>query len=104
MRFHLDEHVSHAIAEGLTLRGIDVTTTVSAGLLAASDERQIEFGKAQGRVIFTNDADFIRFGRRTSKHSGIVYAAQNTRSIGEIVGFLCLLNDCVTPEADDWHC
>ena len=32
MRFHLDEHVPHAIAEGLRRRGIDVTTTVEAGL------------------------------------------------------------------------
>src|SRR5205809_5854404 len=32
MRFHLDEHLPHAIAEGLRRHGIDVTTTVEAGL------------------------------------------------------------------------
>ena len=37
MRFHLDEHVPHAIAEGLRRRGIDVTTTVEAGLRGTSD-------------------------------------------------------------------
>src|SRR5262249_17977218 len=30
MRFHLDEHVPHAIAEGLRRRGIDVTTRPNA--------------------------------------------------------------------------
>ena len=33
IRFHLDEHVAHAIAEGLRRRGVDVTTTTDAGLL-----------------------------------------------------------------------
>jgi hypothetical protein len=31
LRFHLDEHVSPAVAEGLRRRGIDVTTTLDAG-------------------------------------------------------------------------
>jgi hypothetical protein len=45
MRFHLDEHVDFAIARGLRRRGIDVTTTVDAGLRTASDLRHIEFGR-----------------------------------------------------------
>ena len=35
IRFHLDENVSNAIAEGLRRRGIDVTTTSETGLIAA---------------------------------------------------------------------
>jgi len=27
IRFHLDEHVPHAVADGLRIHGIDVTTT-----------------------------------------------------------------------------
>ena len=33
IRFHLDENVSNAIADGLRQRGIDVTTTSEAGLI-----------------------------------------------------------------------
>jgi len=41
IRFHLDENVSNAIAEGLRRRGIDVTTTPEQEVIAASDEEQI---------------------------------------------------------------
>ena len=35
IRFHLDEHVAHAVADGLRRLGIEVTTTTDAGLLGA---------------------------------------------------------------------
>ena len=38
LRFHLDEHVDPAIAEGLRRYGIDVTTTVEAHLHTEEDE------------------------------------------------------------------
>ncbi len=60
MRFHLDEHVDHAVAHGLRQRGIDVTTTTDAGLLGVSDEHHLEHALAASRVIFTQDADFLR--------------------------------------------
>jgi predicted nuclease of predicted toxin-antitoxin system len=60
MRFHLDEHVAHAIAAGLRRRGIDVTTTVDAGLLSAPDEEHLAFAKRDARVIVTQDSDFLR--------------------------------------------
>jgi predicted nuclease of predicted toxin-antitoxin system len=66
IRFHLDENCHRAVAEGLRRRGIDVTTTSQAGLMSASDEEQIAYGVAQGRVIFTQDRDFLRFPARTS--------------------------------------
>ena len=48
MRFHLDEHVAHAIAQGLRLRGIEVTTTAEADLLSAPDEDHLAFALANG--------------------------------------------------------
>jgi len=38
IRFHLDEHIDSNIARGLRRYGIDVTTTVDAGLRTKSDE------------------------------------------------------------------
>ena len=98
MRFHLDEQVDHAIARGLRKRGIDVTTTTDAGLLSAEDPRQLEFAHRESRVIFTQDADFLRLHHQGLPHAGIVYAAPGSRDIGEIVRFLCLLNDCFDAE------
>jgi len=60
IRFHLDENVSNSIADSLRRRGIDVTTTPEEGLISALDEEQLAFAISQKRVIFTQDADFLR--------------------------------------------
>ena len=39
IRFHLDEHCDPAIAAGLRLHGVDVTTTADAGLISADTSR-----------------------------------------------------------------
>jgi hypothetical protein len=49
IRFHLDEHVPRAVADGLRKLGIDVTTCADASLLGAADVDHIAFGLAQGR-------------------------------------------------------
>ena len=51
---------ARALAEGLRRRGIDVTTTAESALEGATDDDQIAFAREQGRVIFTQDADFLR--------------------------------------------
>ncbi len=71
IRFHLDEHVDHAIAEGLRRRGIDCTTTADVGLLGADDPDQLAFAKAQKRVLFSNDSDFLRIHHQGVEHCGI---------------------------------
>lgn len=58
VRFHLDEHVDPDIARALRRHGIDVTTTVEAGLRTESDVAQWEFVRREDRVIVTHDADF----------------------------------------------
>jgi hypothetical protein len=95
MRFHLDEHVDPAIAHGLRRRGIDVTTTIDAGLLNAPDRSHLEFALSEGRVIFTNDSDFLRSAAAGIEHAGIAYCSRTARSVGYIVRHLCLMHDCL---------
>ena len=64
IRFHLDEHIARAIADGLRRRGIDVTTTAGAGLSAALDSEQLAFSRLQGRVLVIHDAGFLRLHQR----------------------------------------
>lgn len=40
IKFHLDEHIKPAIAQGLRRQGIDITTTVEAQLRTTSDQVQ----------------------------------------------------------------
>jgi predicted nuclease of predicted toxin-antitoxin system len=98
IQFHLDQHVSNAIARGLRIRGVDVTTTSEAGLQDASDARQLAYLLASGRVIFTQDDDFLRIHQSGTAHPGIVFSKHGTRTIGEVIRFLQLMNDCLEPE------
>lgn len=98
IRFHLDENVDHAIAHGLRLRGLDVTTATDADLIAAADPKHIAFALAENRVIFTQDQDFLRRHSTGDEHAKIVYSRQGVRSIGEIVRYLHFLSDCLEPQ------
>ena len=95
IRFHLDQHVANAVARGLRLRGIDVTTTHEAGLQDAEDLDHIVYALTEGRVIFTQDDDFLRHHHAGVEHAGIVYSKQGSRTIGAIVRYLKLMHDCL---------
>jgi hypothetical protein len=72
VKFYLDEHVHPAVAAGLRRRGV-VLTTKEAGMLSAYDDEHLDFAKSQGRVIFTQDEDFLRLHAGGIEHAGIVY-------------------------------
>ena len=91
IKFHLNEHCDSAIATALRRHGIDVTTTPEMGLVGATDEQQVAFAFAVGRVIFTKDSDYLRIDASGTPHAGIVYCHQHTRSIGEIIAGLILI-------------
>jgi hypothetical protein len=73
IRFHLDEHVAHAVADGLRRLGIDVTTSTDASLLGAADADQIAYGLAQLRVIFSEDDDLLALAAAGVEHAGLAY-------------------------------
>ena len=93
MRFHLDEQVDPAIAQGLLQRGIDVTTTREASLLSAADEEHVAYALETHRVIFTHDRDFLRIDSEGIEHFGIAYCPPQSRTIGHIIRHLCLMYD-----------
>ncbi|MEM9161500.1 MAG: DUF5615 family PIN-like protein [Cyanobacteria bacterium P01_F01_bin.4] len=97
IRFHLDENVSNAVAQGLTERGIDVTTTAKAKLIGSSDESQLSFIQSESRVLFTHDSDFLKLHSSGVDHPGIVYSVLGSRSIGEIVKGLVLIWEILEP-------
>jgi hypothetical protein len=85
IRFHLNENCANAIAEGLRRHGIDVTTTPEVGLIGATDEAQRAHALAEGRVIFTQDQDFLAMNAAGVRHAGIAYCHQGKRTIGQII-------------------
>jgi hypothetical protein len=93
----MDEHVPSAVTMGLRLRGLDVLTAQESGLLAASDEDQLTLALSEGRVLFTQDADFLRLHASGIPHAGIAYAHQQT-SVGHAVRALMLIYQVLEPE------
>jgi len=85
IRFHLYEHISAHIAQGLRRRNIDVTTTADAGLVGASDGAHLEFATASGRIVVTQDDDFLRLHGQGVAHAGIAYCQQRSMSVGEML-------------------
>ena len=98
IRYDLDEHCDPAIATGLRLHGVEVTTTPEAGLLHARDEEHIAFGVATRRVIFTQDQDFLRLHAAGMEHRGIAFCDRQRRSIGQILAGLLLIWEVYQPE------
>ena len=97
VRLYADEQIARAVVRGLRERGVDVLTAAEAGLLGASDEKHLALARNQGRVILTQDDDFLRLHAAGVEHAGIVYAAQGTR-IGDIIRGLMLIHDLLEAE------
>jgi predicted nuclease of predicted toxin-antitoxin system len=103
IRFHLDEHVDPEIASALRRYGIDVTTTVEAGLRTLDDNSQLAYARAERRVVVTHDPDFLRLAARSNDHPGIAYCHRTAHSIGEIIRTLILIYEVLTPEEMAGH-
>jgi len=92
----MDEHVPPTVTEGLRRRGVDVLTAQEAQKLAASDEEHLAFARAQERVIFTQDADFLRLHAAGTVHAGIAYTPQQT-PVGDMIRGLVLIAEVLEP-------
>ena len=97
IQFQFDEHVSSAVATELRKRGVDVLTSGEAGLVGAPDTIQLAHARAAGRVLFTQDGDFLSLHRQHT-HAGIAYCKMGSRSIGQIVEGLMLIYDVYEAE------
>ena len=77
LSFYLDHHVQVAIAVGLRQRRIDVLTAQEDGRADWDDDRLWERAFELGRVVFTQDRDFLVLAadwqRQHRDFSGMVY-------------------------------
>ncbi|HEX2472717.1 MAG TPA: DUF5615 family PIN-like protein [Nitrososphaera sp.] len=89
IRLYLDEDaMSRSLARELRARGVDVTTTISEGMLGRDDIDQLEFAKQEGRVIYTyNVSDYYQLHTEYliegKSHAGMILAHQRKFTIGE---------------------
>lgn len=63
IRLYLDEDIlERSFVKALRNAGIDVATTAEANNLSCTDEEQLIWATAQGRVIYTLTATIIEIG------------------------------------------
>jgi predicted nuclease of predicted toxin-antitoxin system len=77
---------------------VDVTTTAEAGLLHASDDVQLAFAVAQGRVIVTQDTDFLRIAATGQPSPGIVFYPAQHSAIGKVIRNQLLVWEVYEPD------
>lgn len=104
IRFFTDEDVYAAIGVALRRSGIDVRSTPEACRRGQTDESQLEWALAEGRVLFSfNVAHFAelhsRWLRQGRHHAGIIVSSQ--RLIGDTIRRLLHLSG--TLDAESMH-
>lgn len=92
---YMDVHVRRAVTVGLRLRGVDVLTAQEDGFARASDSELLDRAMELGRIVFTQDDDFLREASerqtRDQEFSGVVYGHQLRVTIGQCIADLELI-------------
>jgi len=98
----MDVHAPLAITLALQRRRVDVLTAKEDGGDLFDDPSLLDRALALGRVIFTQDEDFLREGSRRQRtgesFAGIIYAHQLRGTIGQYVHDLELMAKVYEPE------
>ncbi|HQI77362.1 MAG TPA: DUF5615 family PIN-like protein [Candidatus Latescibacteria bacterium] len=104
IRLYCDEDsMRHALVAALRKHGLDVSTALEAGATAETDEQQLAFATAQGRVLYShNVGDFCRLHAQWlshgQSHAGILLAHQEQFSVGERMRRILRMADCLSAE------
>jgi hypothetical protein len=98
----MDVHVPFAITTELRLRAVDVLTAQEDGADELEDSKLLDRASALGRVLVTQDIDFLREAARRQETSryffGIIYAPQLDITISQAVSDLELIAHASKPE------
>jgi hypothetical protein len=98
LRFHLDENVDFAIADGLIRRGLSCTRTPPDMPKGSPDEEQLAYCFRERRVIISNDEDMLILSAGGHRHFGIAYYYQGTRTLGQLIARLASISHEMDPE------
>ena len=97
-----DENVISAVVVGLRRRGLDVEPAQDRGQRGTDDAILLATATADGRLMLTNDTDFLRihaeWSGAGSSHAGIVYWHQSM-PIGEAIRRIVAYASTTTADA-----
>jgi hypothetical protein len=96
LRFYTDTHIARAVAEQLRAHGVDIVRCEEVGLAEASDLEHLDYATQQGRVMITQDKDFLRlhseWQQQNKSHAGIMFCLPHLRGLkyAGVIIRLCL--------------
>jgi predicted nuclease of predicted toxin-antitoxin system len=100
LALYMDEHIPRSITTALRLRQIDVLTVQEDGLTGSRDSQVLDRATALGRILFTQDDDFLVEAQRRQAaeipFSGVVYAHQLAISVGNCIRDLEIITQVAT--------
>jgi predicted nuclease of predicted toxin-antitoxin system len=92
----MDEHVPHAITEGLSRRGVDVLTAQEDGRAGTADPDLLDRAGTLGRAMVTSDHDFeVEAARRQQGNipfSGVIFVRAGKITIAKCIEELELIS------------
>jgi hypothetical protein len=95
-------HVPMAVTEALRRQGLDILTSQDDETAAQDDEVLLARATELGRVLFSQDQDFLRIAAEWQRAGrpfvGILFAVQQGVSLGRLADDLELLLTCCEPE------
>ncbi len=101
LALYMDVHIDSAITDGLRLRGVDVLRAQDDGADQYPDPALLDRATSLGRVLFSNDQDFLREGARRQRagesFSGVIYAHPLHVTIGRCIDDLEILAKLTEP-------
>ncbi len=88
MKYYLDDHLAKAIAEQIVAKGADAVHCADVGKTHASDSEHLEYAATEGRILVTQDDDFIRlaatWAQEGKSHSGIMFVPPHLKGQAQI--------------------
>ena len=99
---YFNHHMPRPILDGLRARGIDIITAAEDGYARAADEALIERATQLGRVLVSEDKDFLvitdRWLQAGRDFAGFVYAPRRYTRYGQPIRDLELIAKVYEPE------
>jgi hypothetical protein len=89
IQLYIDEDaMAHRLSQELRMRGVDVTTALSEGMVERADSEHLEYATYHQRVLYSfNIGDYYQlhtgYLQQGRTHAGIILAQQQRYSLGE---------------------
>ena len=88
LKFYTDTHIAKAVATQLRSRGIDIIRCEEVGMATASDAGHLEYATGEGRVMVSQDDDFVRLHAQWQQggkvHAGIILLPKHLQGEAQI--------------------